>query len=141
MIHLIFWLNNLMIHPESNWYLMDYLAYFARMPVQEDTEKGTDELRMCCGQLLTNKRDVEHSLGDGEEDLYMVGGLSIELECCPHRGCGARFLSLMENLRHQDTIHHAILSYVCAACRGIYVTEGAFICHVICGHCGPAGFE
>ena len=61
--------------------------------MQEDIGVGMDELRMCCGQLLAEKRDVEHSLCDGEEDSYRVGGLTIELESCPHRGCRARFLS------------------------------------------------
>ena len=45
------------------------------------------------------------------------------------------------NLQHQDTVHCAILGYICGACRGTYVSEGAFVCHVILRHNGPVGFE
>ena len=83
----------------------------------------------------------QHLLCDGE-DNYAVGGLVMEMEKCPHMGCGAKFvMSPSRNLQHQDTIHRAILSYICRACRGCYVTEGALISHIIKGHGGPAGFE
>ena len=118
------------------------LIYFTRMPVQEDLDVGTDELLVCCGQFLASDRDHEHWLCDGEEDSYRVGGLAIEMEGCPHRGCGARFSSSpAQNLQHQDTIHRAILARVCATCQGVHISEGAFIRHVIHGHKGPASFE
>ena len=59
------------------------------MPVQDDVKEGTDEFKACCRQLLASNRDQEHSLCDGEEDPYRLGGLAIEMEGCPHRGCGA----------------------------------------------------
>ena len=81
-------------------------------------------------------------LCDGEEEPYRVGVLTIELQKCPHHGYGARFYSSPTlNLQHQDTIHHAILAYICRACRGICVSEGAFVHHVILRHDGPTGFE
>ena len=59
------------------------------MPVQADAEEGTDDLKVCCGQLLANNREHEHTLCDGEEDSYRAGGLAFELEGCPHRDFGA----------------------------------------------------
>ena len=112
------------------------------MPVQEDLEEGTDELRGCCGQLLATNRDCEHTLCDGVEEACRVGGLSIELEKCPHPGCGARFYaSLTQNLQHQDSVHHAVLAYVCGECRGIYISKAALVHHIIHRHNGPAGFK
>ena len=68
-----------------------------------------------------------------------MGGLSIKLEKCPHPGCGAWFYAFPgQNLQHQDSIHHGVLGYICAVCRGIYVLEGALMHHII--H-GPEGFE
>ena len=62
------------------------------MPVLENIEEEcTDELRGCCGQLLATNQESEHTLGDGVEEVYRVGGLLIELEKCPHPGCGAWF--------------------------------------------------
>ena len=112
------------------------------MPVVEDIEEGTDELRGCCGQLLATNCKCEHTLCDGVEEAYRVGGLSIELEKCPHPGCGAWFYaSPTQNLQHQDSIHCGVLAYICGAFRGIYISEGALVHHVIHGHNGPAGFE
>ena len=93
------------------------------MPVLEEIEEeGTDELRGCCGQLLATNCESEHTLCDGVEEAYKVGGLSIELEKCPHPSCGAWFYaSPTQNLQHQDSIHHGVLAYICAACRGIHV--------------------
>ena len=112
------------------------------MPVQEDLEEDTDELRGCCGQLLVTNCKCEHTLCDGVEEAYRVGGLSIELEKCPHPGCGAQFYSSpTQNLQHQDSVHHGILAYVCGACRGIYISEGALVRHIIHRHNGSVGFE
>ena len=94
------------------------------MPVQADAEGGTDDLKICCGQLLASNCKHEHTLCDGEEDFCRVEGLAIELEGCPHRGCEERFFSSpSQNLQHQDTIHWAILAYFCSACWGIYVMQ------------------
>ena len=96
------------------------------MPVQEGLEEGTDELRGCCGQLLATNCECKHTLCDGVEEPYRVGGLSIELEKCLHPGCGARFYSSpTQNLQHQDSFHHGVLAYVYGACRGMYISEGS----------------
>ena len=95
------------------------------MTVQGDVQEGTNELMACCEQLLAKDRGQEHSLCDGKEDPYKIGGLAIEMEGCPHRGCGAHFFSsLMQNLQHQDSIHRAILAYVCATCWGMFMSKG-----------------
>ena len=71
------------------------------MPAQADAEEGTDGLKVCYGQLLASNHKYEHTLCDGEEDAYRVGGLAIELEGCPHRGCRAHlFCSPSQNLQH-----------------------------------------
>ena len=81
-----------MIHLESIHTLKRNLTYFTRMPVLEDIEEeGTDELQGCCGQLLATNHESEHTLCDGVEEVYRVGGLSIELEKSPYPGCGAWF--------------------------------------------------
>ena len=112
------------------------------MPVQEDLEEGTDELGGCYGQLLTTNCKCERTLCDGVEEAYRVGGLSIELEKCPHPGCGAQFYaSPTQNLQHQDSVHCGVLAYVCGACRGIYISKGALVHHIIHRHNGPVGFK
>ena len=75
------------------------------MPVQEDLEESTDELQGCCGQLLATNRECEHTLCDGVEEAYRVGGPPIELEKCPGPGCDAWFYSSpTQNLQHQDSV-------------------------------------
>ena len=131
-----------MIRPESIYILKGNFIYFTRMPVLEDIgEECTDELQEC-GHLLATNRESEHTLCDGVEEAYRVGGLSIKLEKCPHPGWGAQFYaSPGQNLRHQDSVHCGVLGYICVACRGIYVLEGALMHHIIHGHDGPEGFE
>ena len=68
-----------MICPESNSCLERNFIYFTRMQVQEDLEEGMDELWGCCGQLLVTNHECEHTLCDGVEEPYRVGGLSIML--------------------------------------------------------------
>ena len=131
-----------MIHLESILYLERNLIYFTRMPVQEDSEEGTDELWGCCGQLLVTNYECEHTLCDRVEEAYRVGGLSIELEECPHPGCGAQFYSSpTQNLQHQDSVHHSVLVYVCGACRDIYISEEALVHRIIHRHNGLVGFK
>ena len=118
------------------------LTYFTKLPVQEDLKEGTDELWGCCGQLLATNCECEHILCERVEEAYRVGGLSIELEKYPHPGCGAWFhVSPTQNLQHQDSVHCGVLAYVCGACRGIYISERALVCHIIHGHNRPVGFE
>ena len=117
------------------------LFYVIRMVADVNPAIGTDDLMFCWGQLIAKSLE-QHLLCDGVEDNYAVGELVMEMEKCPHPGCGARFvMSPPRNLKYQDTIHRAILSYICGASRGCYVMEGTLICHIIKGHGGPAGFE
>ena len=81
-----------MIHLESIYILKENFIYFTRMPVLEDIEEECiHKLQECCGQLLATNRESEHTLCDGLEEVYRVGGLLIELEKCPCPGCGTRF--------------------------------------------------
>ena len=107
-----------------------------------DPAIGTDDLMFCCSQLIAKGLGQQRFTCNGMEDNYAVGGLVMEMEKGPHLGCRARFfMSPSRNLEHQDTIHQAILSYICGACRGCYVMKGALSHHIIKGHGGPAGFE
>ena len=73
------------------------------MSAQTNMDEGTDDLKMCCGQLLASNHEHEHTLCNSEEDDYSVEGLSIELERCPHGGCGVQFFSSPDqNLQHQE---------------------------------------
>ena len=101
-----------------------------------------DELKFCCGQLISKGARLEHKLYDGKEEAYHMGELVIELEKYPHPNCGASFsMHPLKNLAHQDTVHRSILLYSCGACRACYVMEGAFTRHIIQGHSGLVGFE
>ena len=85
---------------------------------------------------------MEHTLCDGKEDAYHLGGLVMELEVCSHPNCDERFpMHPVRNLAHQDIVHHSIKVHTCAICRACYVTEGTFFRHVVRGHGGPLGFE
>ena len=53
------------------------------MLVHDVLKEETDELMACCGQLLASDRDQEHSLCDGKEDPYRIGGLAIEMGGVP----------------------------------------------------------
>ena len=84
-----------------------------------------DKLKICCGQLISKEAGWEHKLCDGNEEDYHIGGLVIELERCPHVGCGLHFtMNPLKNIAHQDTVHRSIILYSCGVCRGCYVTEG-----------------
>ena len=101
-----------------------------------------DELKICCGQLISNETGWQHKLCNGNEEDYHVGGLVIELERCPHTGCGSRFhMNPLKDIVHQDIMQHCIILYSCGVCRGCYVMEGALHQHVLRGHGGRVGFE
>ena len=101
-----------------------------------------DELKICCGQLISKEAGWQHKLCDGNEEDYHVGGLVIELERCPHTGCGSRFhMNPLKNIAHQDIVHHSVILYSCGVCRGGYVMEGALHCHILRSHGGPVGFK
>ena len=98
-----------------------------------------DELKICCGQLISKEAGWQHKLCDGDEDGYHMGGLIIELEKCPCFGCGARFyMNPLKNIAHQDVVHRCIILFSCGVFRGGYVTEGALHHHVLQGHGGAS---
>ena len=91
-----------------------------------------DELKICCSQLISKEAGWQHRLCDGKEEEYHVGGLIIELERCPHSGCGSRFhMNPLKNIAHQDIVHHSVILYSCGVCRGEYVMEGALHQHIL----------
>ena len=101
-----------------------------------------DELKICCSQLISNEAGWQHKLCDGNKEDYHVGGLVIELERCPHTGCGSRFhMNPLKNIAHQDIAHRSIILYSCGVCKGCYITDGALHHHVLWGHGGQVGFE
>ena len=86
--------------------------HFFRAEVDSDPATDKDEIMFCCGQLIAHGLG-EHILCDGKEDKLASDMLLLELEKCPHSGCGARFgMAPLRNLEHQDTIHHCILSFI-----------------------------
>ena len=118
-----------------------FLFLFFRAEVDSNPAAGKDEIMFCCGQLIAHGLG-KHILYDGKEDKFASGVLLLELEKCPHSGCGARFgMAPLRNLEHQDTIHCCILSFICRVCRGCFMTEGALFYHIIKGHGAPKGFE
>ena len=101
-----------------------------------------DELKTCCGQLISRESGWEHKHCSGKEEDCHVGGLVIELERCPHVNCGSHFsMNPLKNLAHQGTVHWSIILYSCGSCRGCNVTEGALNHHIIWGHSGLVRFE
>ena len=44
------------------------------MSAQTNTDEGTDDLKMCCGQLLASNCEHEQTLCDSVEDDYSVEG-------------------------------------------------------------------
>ena len=92
------------------------ICFYNRSAVPADSPP--DELKFCCGQLISKGSGLEHKHCDGKEEDYHVGGLVIELERCPHPNCSARFsMHPLKNLAHQDTMHRSIILYSCGACR------------------------
>ena len=123
-------------------YYLFLLFYFFYNRAAVSANSPPDELKTCCGQLISRECGWEHKHCCGKEEDYHMRGLVIELERCPHINCGAHFsMNPLKNLAHQDTVHRSIILYSCGACRGCYVMEGALDCHIIWGHGGPVGFE
>ena len=80
----------------------------------------SDELKICRGQLISKEAGWQHKLCDGNEEDYHVGGHVIELERCPHTGCGSRFhMNPLKNIAHQDIVHRCVILYLCGVCRGV----------------------
>ena len=61
-----------MAHPKSNYY--PKILSFTGMSPQINTDEGTDNLKLCCGELLASNHEHEHTLCDSVEDDYTVGG-------------------------------------------------------------------
>ena len=99
------------------------------------------ELKFCCGQLVTSGLDPGHIKCDGICLGWVVETLMVEMEMCPMAGCGGCFANLLLNLTHQNFHHRGIVAKLYGVCRGAYVSEGAFIRHVACGHGGPSKFD
>ena len=77
-----------------------------------------DELKICCGQLISKEAGWQNKLCNGNEEDYHVGGLVIELERCPHTGCGSRFhMNPLKNIAHQDIVHHCVILYLGGLCN------------------------
>ena len=73
-----------------------------------------DELKICCGQLISREAGWEHKLCDRNEEDYHVGGLVIELERCPHIGCGSVYYEPFEKYcspRYCTPIYHTVLMW------------------------------
>ena len=91
--------------------------------------------------LLMYGHELGHIRCSGVQMKYAIGALIIEKEKCPFFGCGAHFTDPLTNLTHQDSIHCSVSVRLSNVCRGAYVSEGAFIHHVVCDHGGTANFE
>ena len=119
-----------------------YCLFFLNNRATVSADDPPDELKMCCGQLISRKSGWKHKHCKGKEEDYHMGGLVIELERCPHVNCGSHFsMSPLKKLAHQDTVHRSIILYSCGACRCCYISEGALHHHIIQGHSGLIGFE
>ena len=118
---LLFFLN---CKQNTRFYYLQFFFYtYNRAAASADDLH--DELKICCGQLISREASWEHKMCDGNEEDYHVGGLVIELERCPHIGCGSCFnMNPLKNIAHQDIVHRSIILYSCGVCRGCYVSEG-----------------
>ena len=122
--------------------LIAIIIFFAYNRAAASTDDPHDELKICCGQLISWEAGWENKLCNGNDEDYHVGGLVIELERCPHVSCRSCFtMNPLKNVAHQDTVHWSIILYSCGVCRGCYVMEGALNWHIMQGHGGPVGFE
>ena len=119
-----------------------YLFFFFYNRAAVSVNGPPDELKICCGQLVSGESSWEHKHCSEKEEDYHVGGLVIELERCPHVNYGSHFsMNPLKNLAHQDAVHQSIILYSCGVCRGCYVMEGALNHHIIRGHGGLVRFE
>ena len=97
-------------------------------------------LFICCGQLVGKKGGPRHMSCPGTNLGYRVGGLFLEMECCPFACCAAMFTDPESNISHQEEVHRSIKTWMCAICKINFVSEGCVMQHILTFHHGPMGY-
>ena len=97
-------------------------------------------LFICCGQLVGKKGRPRHMSCPGTNSGYRVGGLFLEMECCPFACCAAMFTDPESNISHQEEVHRSIKTWLCAICEINFVSEGCVMRHILTFHRGPTGY-
>ena len=97
-------------------------------------------LFICCGQLVGKKGGPRHMSCPGTNSGYRVGGLFLEMECCPVAHCAAMFTDPESNISHQDEVHRSIKTWMCTICEINFVSEGCIMWHILTFHHGPTGY-
>ena len=97
-------------------------------------------LFICCGQLVGKKGGPRHMSCPGTNSGYRVGGLFLEMECCPFARCAAMFTDPESNISHQEEVHRSIKTWMCAVCNINFVSEGCVMRHMLTFHNGPTGY-
>ena len=97
-------------------------------------------LFICCGQLVGKKGRPRHMSCPSTNSGYRVGGLFLEMECCPFACCAAMFTDPESNISHQEEVHRSIKTWMCAICEINFVSEGCVMRHILTFHHGPTGY-
>ena len=97
-------------------------------------------LFICCGQLVGKKGGPRHMSCPGTNSGYRVGGLFLEMECCPFARCAAMFTDPESNISHQEEVHRSIKTWMCAICKINFVSEGCVMQHILTFLRGPTGY-
>ena len=97
-------------------------------------------LFICCGQLVGKKGGPRHMSCPGTNSGYRVGGLFLEMECCPFGRCAAMFTDPESSISHQEEVHRSIKTWMCAICEINFVSEGCVMRHILTCHRGPTGY-
>ena len=88
-------------------------------------------LFICCGQLVGKKGGPRHMSCPGTNSGYRVGGLFLEMECCPFARCTAMLTDPESNISHQDEVHRSIKTWMCPICEINFVSEGCVMRHIL----------
>ena len=97
-------------------------------------------LFICCGQLVGKKGEPRHMSCPGTNSGYRVGGLFLEMECCPFAHCAAMFTDPESNISHHEEVHRSVKTWMCAICKIHFVSEGFVMQHILTFHRGPTGY-
>ena len=97
-------------------------------------------LFICCGQLVGKKGGPRHMNCPGSNSGYRVGGLFLEMECCPFARCADMFTDPESNISHQEEVYRSIKTWMCAICKINFVSEGCVMRHTLTFHRGPTGY-